>query len=86
MQQRVDHRDGLCEPVFQKLVMLTEVLSQNIPMPSKSALSRARCIVDVAYMLMWRDVNGQHPDTAHYLMVDSSPQFGRDYEALLRTS
>eukprot|EP00971_Amphidinium_carterae_P135327 2681698-Amphidinium_carterae.3 len=51
--------------------------------PSKFVLSRARCTIDVAYMLHWRRINSEDGDAVRYVTVDSSPQYHRDYLAVL---
>ena len=53
----------------------------------QSELSRGRLTVDVAHMLVWRARNtsemSQGDGMARYLLIDSSPQYGSDYELLL---
>ena len=44
---------------------------------------RGRFLLDVAYMRWWRARNTETSDKAvHYIQVDSSPQFGCDYECV----
>ena len=44
---------------------------------------RGRFLLDVAYMRWWRARNTETSDKAvHYIQVDSSPQFGYDYECV----
>ena len=49
----------------------------------KSQISRAHLTLDVAFMLHKRVENLQCPSKVRYLMWDSSPQFGRDYQMSL---
>ena len=64
---------------------VVERLKENI-IVTKGALSRSRFLIDSAFMLVWRDLNEQAlagRGSAWYLMTDSSPQFGRDYQMTL---
>ena len=49
----------------------------------KSQISRAHLTLDVAFMLYKRVENLLCPSKVRYLMWDSSPQFGRDYQMSL---
>ena len=53
--------------------------------PDAASLSRARLTCDAGHMLMRRDENRQlHEEgCVRYLMVDSSPQYHRDFEMIL---
>ena len=56
--------------------------------PDKSELSRARLTIDVAHCLHWRSRNTAHMEegSVRYVLIDSSPQFHRDYELVLTKS
>lgn len=45
--------------------------------PSASVLSKKRIFFDCALMLLWREILARR-QRYHYIMADSSPQFGRD--------
>eukprot|EP00971_Amphidinium_carterae_P351685 6492230-Amphidinium_carterae.1 len=64
-------------------VYVRELKNPSSKPPSKHELSRARCTVDVGLMLFWRTWNAAHPRAARYIMIDSSPQFSRDYVAII---
>jgi hypothetical protein len=51
----------------------------------KTDMSRARLYIDVALMLWFRKLHTKELETGsvRYIMVDSSPQYGRDYELVL---
>ena len=58
-------------------------------LPSKSSISRWRLLLDVAFMQYQREkVLDSHRDggCVRYLMTDSSPQGGRDYQMLIMAS
>ena len=57
-----------------------EALLQQTRKMHKSQISRARLTMDVGFMLHKRVLNKQFPEKVRYLMWDSSPQFGRDYQ------
>eukprot|EP00971_Amphidinium_carterae_P199962 3968791-Amphidinium_carterae.1 len=59
-----------------------ELNNPSLRPPTKHELSRARCTIDVGYMLYWRAWNLAHA-SARYIMIDSSPQFARDYVAIM---
>ena len=49
----------------------------------QSELSRGRLTVDVAFMAWHRKCNAEKESLVRYILVDSSPQFGRDYQIIL---
>lgn len=54
--------------------------------PSAATVSRARARVEAAYMFVCRNTLFARPDCLRIcIMVDSSPQGGRDYELLMMT-
>ena len=59
------------------------VLLRGVQKLSKSQISRARLTLDVGFMLHKRVENWLNPDKIRFLMWDSSPQFGRDYQMAL---
>ena len=61
---------------------LGEALLQQTRKMHKSQVSRARLTLDVAFMLHKRVQNKRNGDKAkvRFLMWDSSPQYGRDYQ------
>ena len=63
----------------------TEML-KNVKKMDKGTVSRSHLMLDVGFMLHHRVCNWKCPDKVRYLMWDSSPQFGRDYQmALIQT-
>ena len=56
---------------------------EHLPVPSKFELSKARLKADVAFMLMMRCIDQHSGAAARYLMLDSSPQFHKDYEQII---
>jgi hypothetical protein len=56
----------------------------DVHMFDKSQLCRGRLYIDVAHMMVWRDRNEREMSSgcARYVMIDSSPQFKRDFELL----
>ena len=56
---------------------------ETLPVPSKFQLSKARFKADAAFMLLMRNLNHTSGQAARYLMLDSSPQFHRDYEQIV---
>lgn len=77
------------DDMSQQLVAFIE--SRHLRIFDKSEISRSRQTVDVAFMLYMRERNtAELADSdagdcgcVRYLMVDSSPQYGRDYQIVL---
>ena len=65
------------------------VQTKEIRLPSPDKLSRSRVIVDIAFQFFLREkyfASAMLPNLAVSVLIDSSPQFGRDYELALLTS
>lgn len=67
----------------QDLKSLAESALKKFPKLGKSKISRGHLTLDVGFMLHQRVSNWMSGDAARYLMWDSSPQFGRDYQMCL---
>ena len=65
------------------LLSLAQDMLKGIQKLDKGRISRGHLTLDVAYMLHHRVCNWKRPDKVRYLMWDSSPQFGRDYQMCL---
>ena len=65
------------------LQALAEDMMAKVKKMEKGQLSRAHLTLDVGYMLHERVCNLRSPDRVRYLLWDSSPQFGRDYQMCL---
>ena len=63
--------------------MADTMLQSRVQKLDKGRISRAHLTLDVGYMLYSRICNETVPEKVRYLMWDSSPQFGRDYQMCL---
>eukprot|EP00971_Amphidinium_carterae_P333116 6467655-Amphidinium_carterae.1 len=76
--------EAACRYVLPERTAAAVVQHANeLPVPGKAELSRLRFKVDVAFMLHMRHLNNTLGSASRYLMLDSSPQFHRDYEQVL---
>ena len=80
---------AMCAQVLLPTTMAEDVIQrlQDKKILSKAELSRSRFIIDATYMILWRDLHRGAMRASRgctwYMMTDSSPQFGRDYQVLL---
>ena len=67
-----------------KLRQVALSMLDHIPSPSPAALSRWRFLIDAAFMMWTRAANVRDFNAGvkwvHWIMVDASPQGGRNYE------
>ena len=62
---------------------LADTLLKRVQKMDKGKISRGHLTLDVAFMLHERVCSRTAPQKVRYLMWDSSPQFGRDYQMCL---
>ena len=62
---------------------LGETLLSKVQKMDKARISRSHLTLDVGFMMHRRVRNSLKPEQIRYLMWDSSPQFGRDYQMCL---
>ncbi|CAE7287875.1 unnamed protein product [Symbiodinium pilosum] len=66
--------------------LAANMLQNKVQKFDKGRVSRAHLTIDAGFMLQQRIYNRTSPDQLRYLMWDSSPQFGRDYQMCLLQS
>jgi hypothetical protein len=87
LKQALQGAVRLCLPPHVANVVSQTLDNGSLQIPSGSTISRRRLMVDVAYMMHRRALNDKFGRGAvRYIMVDSSPQGGRDYELVVVTS
>ena len=67
----------------QDMQQMAQDMLKKVKRLSKGQISRAHLTLDVGFMLYQRVRSLQCPEQVRYLLWDSSPQFGRDYQMCL---